>query len=123
MRKYLKAFIAASFIMQFPFLAFPVHAQHKTVATPVNASIEDMHKYGDVAMTPMEVMERQAEMAAWDNGKDMRKWQAEYDDIDNQLPNHFENIIDVLTPQQRAQLPLETKNLYDMKKETRGRKP
>lgn len=109
----------------------PAYAQHKTVATPVRlqkailspAEVEELKNYGDVPLTPQDINQLQTDLLKWNSGKDLRKWQAEYDDIDRQLPDRLEDIIDVLTPQQRAALPIGTKNLYDMKKTKRGEKP
>jgi len=113
------------------FISFPTLAQTKTVAIPVrlqksNLSIAEqleLQSYGEVAMTPLEINKRQAEMLEWDSQADNRKWKKDMNDLEQQLPDLFEEIIDVLTPQQRASLSVETISIYNQKKTTRSQKP
>lgn len=50
-------------------------------------------------------------------------WEREMSESDGILPRYAEDIIDVLSPDQLAALPMETKAKYDEKKTKRANKP
>lgn len=75
-----------------------------------------------VPMTEQEIAERQAEEAAWEQGKAAREKLEALKKLDAKMPRYVEDIIDALDESVRAKLAKETMDFYTEKKTLRERK-
>lgn len=76
-----------------------------------------------VDLSPSEIKQRQDEEAAWISEKPMRDWMEQITRTDKKIPRFAEDLIDVLTQEQRDSLAAETLSAYQEKKELRTQKP
>ena len=76
-------------------------------------------KVKHVNLTTQERAERQTEEAQ----HSMNKWKKEMKESDKSLPRYVEDIIDVLTVDQKAALASETVTAYNNKKTKRTQRP
>ena len=72
---------------------------------------------------PMSQAERDKEDAKWEKERPLREWIVDISAKDQVMPRALEDVIDVLSDEQKSSLSKETLDKYDQKKEIRSRKP
>ena len=74
-------------------------------------------------LTPEEIAEREAEELANAAKKPLKNWQKQIEQTDRDMPRALEDIIDVLTEEQKSKLAAQTLAKYNQKKTLRSQKP
>lgn len=87
----------------------------KTVITPDGKE--------DVEMSAEEEAVFQAERDAFAAALPLKKWLSQLAETDITMPRSLEDMIDVLSSDQRAALASKTLNAYNLKKQIRSQKP
>lgn len=89
---------------------------------PVDTPTRNTSK-GRVLLTNKEIKAQKLVDDEWAAGAEMRQWKDDIAVTDVGMPRYVEDIIDVLTEEQRAALPEETLEKYSHKKTLRASKP